>query len=123
MLSARNSSQNMDDLTFRRSWHSNLEASTSNWLNDFAQTFTIRYDTAEWHVRLHSSSQCGLCLFRQIIELMDDNDLERFLLFLIKLLGPSDFFDELLNDDFIMVVSFTRSNFNVIIGTEYDALD
>ena len=54
---------------------------------------------------------------------MYDNDLEWFLLFLVKLLWTGYLFDQLLNNDLIMVVGLAWGHFDVVIRWEHDALN
>lgn len=66
----------MNNLLLRRRRNSDLQAPTSDGLNNLTQALTIRYDSTERHVSLHGPPQCGLRLLGQIIKLMYDNDLE-----------------------------------------------
>jgi len=54
---------------------------------------------------------------------MNYDDFESFLLLLIELLTPSNFLNELLNDNFIVIVSFARGNFNMVITWKYNTLN
>jgi len=54
---------------------------------------------------------------------MNNNDFESFLLLLIELLAASDLLDELLNNDFIVVVCLARGDFNMVIRREHDAFN
>ena len=55
---------------------------------------------------------------RQLVKLVNYDDLEGFLLLCIKLLTACDLFDELLNDDSIVIVSFRRGHLQVVDGAE-----
>ena len=115
--------QNMNDLFVWWRWHSDLKTSWSNRLNYLRQALSISDYPTEWHICLHRPSKSSLSLFCQIINLMDHNYLERLLLLLLKLLAASNFFDQFLNNDFVMVVSLTWRNLDMIIRWKYDTLN
>ena len=54
---------------------------------------------------------------------MNDDDLKCLLLFLVELLTACDLFDQLLDDDLVVVVGLTGGHLDVIVGREDDALD
>ena len=54
---------------------------------------------------------------------MNNNDLKTFLSSLIELLTPSDFLDELLHNDLIVVVSLRWCDFDVIVWRKNNALN
>ena len=54
---------------------------------------------------------------------MNNNDLKTFLSSLIELLTSSDFLDELLHNDLIVVVSLWRGYFDVIVWRKHNALN
>lgn len=64
-----------------------------------------------------------MSLTRQVVKLMNYNDFEAFLNSSVKLLGPRNFFNQLLNNNSILTVSITWSNFDVEIATEHNALN
>lgn len=113
----------MDYLLLWWCGNSDLETSWSHWLNNLRQTLTIGNNSTERHVSLHCSSQSSLSLLGQIIDFMDDNDLECFLLLLIELLTSCNLFDEFLNNNLIVVVSFAWSHLNVVVGWKHNALN
>ena len=51
----------------------------------------------------------------QIINFVDHNDFKSFLLLLIELLTSRNLFDEFLDNDFVMIICLTWSDFDVII--------
>jgi hypothetical protein len=53
---------------------------------------------------------------------MNDNNFEGFLNRRIKLLSPRNFFNQLLNDYTVLTVCITRSDLNMKIAAEYNAL-
>lgn len=59
----------------------------------------------------------------QIINLVNNNYFKAFLLLRVQLLTPSDLLDQLLNDNFVMVVCLAGRDLNVVVTREYYAFD
>lgn len=104
-----------------RSGDSDLQTSRPHRLNDLGQAFGIGNNSAEWHVGLHSPSECGLSVLAEVVDFMDNDHLKTFLLLAIKLLTSSDLLDELLHDDLVVVVRFAWGHLDVIITRKDDA--
>ena len=103
-------------LIIRRCRDPHLKHPRPNGLNNFTQTLSISYNPTKWHIRLHRPPQRSLRILRQIINFMNYDNLKRLLLFLIELLTASNLLYQLANNNLIMIIGFTRSNLNVIIG-------
>lgn len=73
----------MDYLLLIRSRNSDLQAPTSDRLDDFTQALTIGNDPAERHISLHGPSQSRLSLLGEVVKLVDDDHFEGLLLFLV----------------------------------------
>jgi hypothetical protein len=73
----------MDYLLLIRGWYSDLQAPTSDRLDDFAQALAVGDDSTERHVSLHGPSQSRLSLLGKVVKLVDDDHFEGLLLFLI----------------------------------------
>ena len=108
------------DLLFG-SGDTDLEAARLERHDHLGETFTIGDNAASRHVCLHRSAQTSLCRMRQLVELVDDDHLERLLLILVELLAASDLLDQLLHDDSVVVVGLARGHLQMIERAEHDA--
>jgi hypothetical protein len=65
-------------------------------------------------VRFHRAAQRGLSGLAKLVKFMDYNNLEALLLFRVELCAASYFFDKFLHNNPIVIISLTRSHFNVV---------
>ena len=56
----------------------------------------------------------------QLVQLVDDDDLERLLLLLVELHASGNLLDELLDDHAVVVVCLTRCDLQMVHGREDD---
>ena len=113
----------MFNLTLSWSWNSYLQTPRPNRLYNLTQAFTICDNSTKGHVRLHSPPERSLSTLGQVIKFMNNNDLKRFLLFLIQLLTTGYFLNQFLNNDLIVIISLARSDFNMVVAGKDDAFD
>ena len=102
-------------------WYADLETARLERHYDLRETLTVGNDAARRHVSLHRSAQTSLCRVRQLVKLVDHDHLEGLLLILVELLAPSDFLDQLLHDDPVIVVRLARSHLEMVERAEHDA--
>ena len=122
MLTARYCVQNCANLFMRWCRNSNLKTTRPNWLDNFGEGLAISNDSAKRHISLHCSSESSLGLLSEVVKLMDDDHLECLLLLLVELLAARNLLNEFLNDHFIVVLSLTWGDFNVIVRRKHNAL-
>lgn len=65
-------------------------------------------------MRFHRAAQRGLSGLAKLVEFMNHNNLEALLLFGVELCAASYFFDKLLHNNPIIIISLTRCHFNVV---------
>lgn len=104
-----------------RGRNSDLEATGLEGGDHLGEGLAVGDDAAGGHVGLHGAAEGGLRGLSELIEFVDDNHFKGFLLFGVELLAACDFFDELLDDDSVVLVGFAGGDFDVVEGSEHDA--
>ena len=115
--------QDADNFGVGGRWDSHLQASRLDRRNDLGERLAMSHDAAVGHVSLHCSSEGGLRGLGEFVHLVDDDDLEGFLSLRVELLGAGNLFDQLLNDDLVVVVRVGGSDLDVVVAAVDDALD
>ena len=89
-------------------------------MDDFAEAFTVGDDATSGHEGFHGAAEGGLGGVGELVEFVNNDDFEAFLLLGVELLAAGDFFDEFLDDDAVVEFGFAGRDFDVVHGAEDD---
>lgn len=102
------------DLTLRRRRNPHKKCPTSNGRNYIRRAIRQQYQSQIGTVFLHSSSQCCLRISCQVVRLVDHHDLEPLLCGLVDLLSLSDFLQQILYNDPVIVAYIRWRDFEMV---------
>lgn len=111
--------QDLADLIFSRSGDSDKQGPAPDRGNDVACAVGQEDQAKIGAVFFHGSSQRGLSVSGEVIGLVDDNDLEALFGCEVDLLCLGDFFQQVLDDDSIVVGDIAGRDLEVVVG-RYD---